>query len=61
MLDEKYIEVAPKILVLDDLLISLDTRRVVRQRMEEHELREKARAAPEIAFPPEPSPATPKP
>lgn len=38
-----------------------DTRRVVRQRMEEHELREKARTAPEIAFPPEPSPATPKP
>lgn len=38
-----------------------DTRRVVRQRMEEHEMREKARTAPEIAFPPEPSPTAPSP
>lgn len=37
-----------------------DTRRVVRQRIEEHEMKEKARATPEIAFPPEPSPAAPK-
>lgn len=37
-----------------------DTRRVVRQRMEEHEMKEKARTVPEIAFPPEPAPAAPK-
>ncbi|HPA18046.1 MAG TPA: RIP metalloprotease RseP [Verrucomicrobiae bacterium] len=37
-----------------------DTRRVVRQRIEEHEMKEKARGVPELAFPPEPSPAVPK-
>jgi hypothetical protein len=38
-----------------------DTRRVVRQRIEEHEMREKARETPAIEFPPEPEPAAENP
>lgn len=38
-----------------------DTRRVVRQRIEEHEMREKARETPAIEFPPEPEPAAKNP